>query len=244
MKKSMLVLLVIAVMLCGAAQGEEMASYPVSFLENQTTGYAWLYTVSDDMVLAVADNGYQPAENSEMAVGGGGTHSWDIGGLRKGEASVTFTYSQAWDPQPADPEVTFTFAVDDTGDLTLVAAAGLPEQYMPDKAVVRLNENPTTGYLWEAQAEPNGILSPIGDTYEAQQQASLGAAGAGGVHTWIYSGTLEGTVVLTFRYTRSFEPDEPPASIMRFTYIVDENLYVTLMGMDGDYETYIPAAQE
>jgi predicted secreted protein len=243
MKKAMLALLACAALLCGTALGAETAGYPVTFLENQTTGSAWTFAVSDDTALAVADGGYQASESSGMIAGAGGTHSWTIGGLKEGEANVTFTYAQAWEPQPSDPVVVLHFSSDAAGNLTLVSSEGLPEQYMPGKVVVRLLENPTTGYQWKAETDVSGILSPDSDAYQADQ-TSLDAVGAGGVHAWIYSAEAAGTVAITFSYVRSFEPDKAPAGTVKLTYVVDRDLNVALMGMDGDYAQYMADMQE
>lgn len=51
-----------------------------------------------------------------------------------------------------------------------------------DRVVVRLNENPTTGYVWNATAAKG--LSIISDTYTAPD---TGLIGAGGYREWILS---------------------------------------------------------
>jgi predicted secreted protein len=239
MKKPVLLLLVCAVLLCGTALGTDMAAYPVTFEENQTTGYMWFYAVSDETVLAVTDHGYQPKESSGDIVGAGGTHAWTITGAGAGEASVSFCYAWAWAEELPEPVVTYTFSSDAAGKLTLVSTEGLPEQYMSGTVAIRLMENPTTGYTWAVEAAPQGMLTPVRDVYEADA-AAAGAVGAGGVHTWIYKSESAGTAILTFRYGRSFEEGSTPASELMLTYIINGDLSVNLMGLDGDYSMYIP----
>ncbi|MBN1778139.1 MAG: protease inhibitor I42 family protein [Clostridiales bacterium] len=238
MKKTMLILLAGAVLLCGTALAEETAGYSVAFAENQTTGYVWSFAVSDEAVLAVTDFEYRPAESAGGLVGAGGTHTWLITGKGAGEASVSFYDTWAWVEELTDPQVVYTFSVDESGILTLVSVEGMPEKYMSGMAVVQLQENPTTGYAWQFDAEPEGILTLLSDAYEADDTA-VDIAGAGGVHTWIFKGEAAGTVLLTFNYARSFEPDEKPAAVVKLTYIVDDTLTVDLMGLDGDYGLYI-----
>lgn len=242
MKKMALVLLMCTALICGAAQAGEAAPYSIVFDENPTTGYEWTFAVSDDSILAVADGGYTLSDGAENMAGAGGTHAWSVSGLKEGQASVTLTYARSWESDPSDPVVTYTFAVDAGLNVTVASAEGLPEQYMPGKAVIRLLENPTTGYEWTVEAQPEGIVSLESDEFTADAAAE-GMVGAGGVHTWIFNAGGEGTVVLTFRYARSFEPNEQPAATVTFTYQVDAESRVTQMGIDGDYEQYDPAAQ-
>jgi len=238
MKKAMLIALACAVMLCAAAFAEETAGYTVAFTENQTTGYVWSYVVSDETVLGVTDFGYQTAESADSAVGAAGTHAWVITGLQAGEASVSFYYAWAWEEELSDPQVIYSFSVDAGGTLTLVSTEGMPEQYMSGTVVIRLVENPTTGYGWGYTAEPGGVVALLSDVFEADETAGE-AAGAGGVHTWVFQGKAAGTVLLTFDYARSFESDETPAATVKLTYLVDDGLTVSLMGLDGDYDMYV-----
>ena len=238
MKKTAVFLLVCALLLGGSALGAETTSFSVTFAENQTTGHTWFYTISDEAVLAVSDLGFQPEETAGGLVGAGGTHSWTVTGTGSGEASVRFYYTWAWTEELTEPSVSYTFASDGAGGLTLLSTDGIPEQYMPGKVAVRLKENPTTGYQWYLETDIGGVLVPLDDVYE-QESLSEDAVGAGGVHTWFFDIAAAGTVVLTFRYARSMETDETPAAKLMLTYLVDENLDAMLMGMDGDYEYFL-----
>ena len=237
MRRAILLTLIIAIMLPCAAAAEETAGYFVSFLENQTTGYVWSYSISDETVLAVTDNGYQAMESNDGLVGSGGTHDWTITGLAAGDASVSFYYSWAWEEELADPQVVYTFSVDASGDLTLDSVEGMPEQYMSNTAIVQLRENPTTGYAWELSVEPAGILSVMSVGNEADD-TDTETVGSGGMHTFVVQGMAPGTAVLTCNYIRSFEADDTPAATLNLTYMIDDALTVHLMGLDGDYDLY------
>lgn len=234
MKKAVLGLLACAVMLCGAAQGAEQTSYTITLTENQTTGYAWETVVSDETVLAVADGGYVTDESEEALAGAGGTHTWAVSAVGKGEAKVTFIYTRSWESSPDDTVIVYSFAVDAQGCLTLLAVEGASEETMPGNAIISLPENPTTGYQWEVQMEPEGVLTPDCDTYTADEAAE-GMVGTGGTHTWIFSGTAEGVVALTFSCARSFAEDEAPANTVKFYYAVDTAGKVTRLRMEGSY---------
>jgi predicted secreted protein len=237
MKRLALILLVCAVLAYGAAQAEEAAGYGIIFVENLTTGYMWTYVVSDESVLAVADAGYAQSEADGAVVGAGGTHAWSVSGLRAGTASVTFTYGPIWESDDPATVVVYTFAADANKNLTLQSIEGMPDQFVPKKAVVRLKENQTTGYTWKMVADKNGILKLDSDSY-ASDKAPEGMLGFGGVHTWVFSGAARGQVMLTFRYTRSSDESEEPAATAMITYVVDSDLNVTLLSVDGDYLEY------
>jgi inhibitor of cysteine peptidase len=237
MKKAILCLLACAALLIGTASAA--SEYTVSYSENQTTGYMWYYTVSDETVLAVTDGGYKAPDASDSMVGVPGSHRWVIRALKAGEASVSFTYAWAWEETLPEPNVVYTFSADASGTLTLLSVTGMPEQYMSGTVMIRLLENPTTGYGWTADAQPQGMLTLVRDAYEADA-APEGVVGSGGVHTWVYQGAAPGTVIVTFRYARPSDSNGAAASELKLTYIVNSDLSVDLMGLDGDYSMYIP----
>ena len=238
MKKIAFVLLVcIAVALCGTAQGVTTILYRVTLNENPSTGYHWYILISDETMLSLADHGYEAAEGVDPLLEQGGTHSWTVGGLKEGEATITFTSMKPWQEQITDLVFSFTFSVDADGNLTLLSTERLPEDYAPGRTVVRLIENPTTGYHWEATANPEGVLKLIVDIYEPDSVPE-GMVGSGGVHTWVYRGEGEGSAVLTFRYVGPSGGD-PEATVL-FSYTVDANLLVSQPGIEGDYAQYNP----
>ena len=238
MKKAWLCLLVCAALLLGAASASA-SDYTVSYSENQTTGYIWHYTVSDETVLSVTDGGYQAPAATDDLVGAPGTHRWVIRGLKAGEATVNFYYAWAWEETLPEPDVTYTFSADATGTLQLLSTTGMPEQYMTGTVTIRLMENPTTGYSWTVAVEPQGMLTAVRDAYEADETSDA-TLGAGGVHTWVFQGEIPGTATLTFRYMRASDADATPESELKLTYVINNDLTVDMMGLDGDYNMYIP----
>lgn len=68
--------------------------------------------------------------------------------------------------------------------------------------VVRLAENPSTGYSWNATVTSG--LTIVGDAYEPDPQ-SPGMVGAGGTHFWILSGTAAGEQKFSAVYMRPWE---------------------------------------
>lgn len=68
--------------------------------------------------------------------------------------------------------------------------------------MVRLIENPTTGYSWNATVTSG--LTIVDDAFE-QNPASQGMAGAPGTHYWILSGTAAGQQKFSAIYMRPWE---------------------------------------
>ena len=68
--------------------------------------------------------------------------------------------------------------------------------------IVRLAENPSTGYSWNATVTSG--LAIVNDTYEADPLAQ-GRVGAGGTHSWTLKGTAAGEQKFSAVYMRSWE---------------------------------------
>ena len=224
-----------------AAETAGATSQTITYVENQTTGYTWIYSVSDESVLTVTDQGYVADANAEKAEGVGGTHAWVIAGKAEGTASVTFTLGQQWDGGEVADKIIYTYQVDSKLQLTLNSIDGIPELYMPDKAAIVLTENPTTGFQWAYKASAEGILTPELDQYVAPAETEGETlVGQGGEHVWTFAGAKEGDVTLTFMYARSWEEGVKPEATVTYTFHVGSDLTVTQTEIGGDYETYDP----
>jgi predicted secreted protein len=68
--------------------------------------------------------------------------------------------------------------------------------------IVRLAENPTTGYAWNATVTAG--IAIVNDTY-VQDPLSQGMVGAGGTHSWTLAGTAAGEQKFSAVYKRSWE---------------------------------------
>ncbi len=78
------------------------------------------------------------------------------------------------------------------GDILTVPAS--------ERVLVSLNENPTTGYMWNATASKG--LSVISDTYYPPNTTLIGA---GGYHEWILAPDTVGTYTFKATYMRPWE---------------------------------------
>jgi len=244
-KKTIALALVCAMTLFGFACAEQAAdasSMDIILSENPTTGYTWSVAVNDGDVLAVIDNDYTADAATEGLAGGGGTHSWTVTGVGKGEASVYFKLNAP--DGSTEATVGYTFSVDKQSALTMTAIIGVPETYMTDYGVVSLKENPTTGYEWTYELSADGILTPERDIYSPDSTGDEALVGAGGVHLWTFKGTAAGDVTLTFSYARSWEEGTQPEATVVFNCHVDDALNVTLSTTSEDFAQYNPDATE
>ena len=233
MKKQIPVLLLFAVLCFGMAYADNADGYSVAFTEDQSAGYVWSFTVSDDAVLAVADYG-----TTDTA----GTHAWLISGIGEGQASVSFYYMWAWAEEQQDPQVIYLFSSDAAGKLTLESIEGFPEQYMSGITVVKLAQDSATGLQWEVSIEPQGVLSLVRDTYDMDNTEGS-TEGSGGVHSFLFQGEAAGTAVIYFRYVHTPGSGETPEAMVKLTYLVEGDRTALFMGLDGDYQQYFIGAQ-
>ncbi|HVP97115.1 protease inhibitor I42 family protein [Methanoregula sp.] len=96
-------------------------------------------------------------------------------------------------PSPSMNSVTTIFVNSSSnGDILTIPAS--------DRVLVRLNENPTTGYTWNAT--PSKGLAVISDIYYPPNTSLIGA---GGYHEWILAPDTVGTYTFKAVYIRPWE---------------------------------------
>ena len=75
-----------------------------------------------------------------------------------------------------------------------------------DTIVVRLEENPTTAYLWQVEQLDSGVLEKVSDDY---QIAGGSGIGGGGERKLVFRAINSGTSPLHLKSVRQWEPDNP-----------------------------------
>ncbi|CAH2601989.1 Protease inhibitor I42 family protein [Rhodovastum atsumiense] len=78
-----------------------------------------------------------------------------------------------------------------------------------DHLVVRLAENPSTGYSWHV--DQSGILTLVGSDYLPQAIPQRGWVGSGGEHSFRFHAQTAGASELRLSYSRPWEHDQAPA---------------------------------
>lgn len=87
-------------------------------------------------------------------------------------------------------------------ELTQESFGTLYELGLGDELVLRLPENPTTGFRWSFAASGDGAVEPRGDTFDASGFALPGAAGQ---RIFRFAATRPGSVLLTLTHGRAWE---------------------------------------
>ena len=67
----------------------------IELCSNPTTGFQWLYEISDDAVVEEEDHDFHPPEGD--VVGASGKETWTFEGIGKGTTEIFMEYSQPWD---------------------------------------------------------------------------------------------------------------------------------------------------
>lgn len=70
-------------------------SFIVQLRENPTTGYMWNVTVTKG--LAITNDGYQMDSQAPNMTGVGGTHSWNMKAVQKGNQTFSGIYKRPWE---------------------------------------------------------------------------------------------------------------------------------------------------
>lgn len=121
MKKLLICVLALMCLALPALADEEPPLSPDLYLTgNGTTGYQWLYTVEDEAVLTVVDNGFTQEPGTEGMTGAGGVFAFRLDGLKEGATKVTFTYARSWEIDESTLcTVSYNVLVDDDLDVTI-----------------------------------------------------------------------------------------------------------------------------
>jgi inhibitor of cysteine peptidase len=77
---------------------------------NPTTGYGWQES-HDNTMLELVNKTYEPSDESENLVGGGGIEYFQFKALKTGTIEVTMTYKRPWE-ETAASQKTFTVTIE------------------------------------------------------------------------------------------------------------------------------------
>ena len=101
--------------------------------------------------------------------------------------------------------------------LMTLAAWGFPGAH--SAAFVTLDANPSTGYTWVCEADPEGVVTVQNESY-VPAPAPPGTVGSGGTYTFILVPESDGETELTFLYLRTWEEPPVPVQTVRYTATV------------------------
>lgn len=94
--------------------------------------------------------------------------------------------------------------------LVTQADQGQARQAVPGQRVlIRLDENPTTGFQWQIDAFDTQVLSESGSQYEPSRTDRLGG---GGLRTFVFTAREPGRTTVRLSYRRPWETASQDAS--------------------------------
>jgi inhibitor of cysteine peptidase len=95
---------------------------------------------------------------------------------------------------------------------------GLLRKELGSVFTVTLEANPTTGYRWEiSSVSPEGNVAVIGSGYSPSEPQ---LPGSGGLETWYFKADKKGRSEVYLKYSRPWEPEQPPAQERRLRLFV------------------------
>lgn len=100
----------------------------------------------------------------------------------------------------------------------------------PQTATLALSSNPTTGYSWRVEQEPE--IFDITSEY-VQEQADEEMVGVGGTETFTLTPKEEGSTEINFYYEQSWDKDSL-ATHLTYRVSVDSNMQITVEAQSGE----------
>ena len=129
--------------------------------------------------------------------------------------------------------------------LLLICAAALSGcgESKPQTATLTLPSNPTTGYSWRVEQEPE--LFEITSEY-AEDAETEGLVGAGGSETFTLTPKEAGDTEISFYYEQAWDKDSL-AERLTYKISVDDNMQISVEAQSGEVpgdESTVPEMPE
>jgi len=105
--------------------------------------------------------------------------------------------------------------------LMTLAAWGFPG--VKSAAFVTFDANPSTGYTWVCDMEPEGVVA-VKKEYYVPAPVPPGTVGSGGTYTFVLVPAADGETELTFLYLRTWEEPPVPVQTARYTATVENGV--------------------
>ncbi|MBQ4313183.1 MAG: protease inhibitor I42 family protein [Clostridia bacterium] len=85
---------------------------------NPSTGYTWIYEMSEDNIVREVKNEFQMPSPSDR-VGAGGKFVFEFEGISPGEVTLTFSYLRTFEDNPPVKTAKYIISVDNDLNVTL-----------------------------------------------------------------------------------------------------------------------------
>ncbi|MDD5440312.1 MAG: protease inhibitor I42 family protein [Candidatus Omnitrophica bacterium] len=99
------------------------------------------------------------------------------------------------------------------------------ETYVGQSAVFHLRSNKTTGYEWQLAGPLDTKVIELAGSHYAPDAS--GMVGSGGTEVWTFKGIAPGTALVSFKYVRPWEKDNPDVQKAGYRVIVKEQPAMT-----------------
>jgi inhibitor of cysteine peptidase len=106
-----------------------------------------------------------------------------------------------------------------TASIKLADDSGKIEINSGESFMIKLESNPTTGYLWNLAKPESDIIKKIDDVYKPAKTTG-NVVGSGGTEEWTFKAIAKGETKLIFQYIRPWEKDKQPEKETIYTIIV------------------------
>ena len=104
---------------CAGMQGQKTATIEIE--GNPTTGYTWVYTVSQEGVVREVSNEYTADKTDKGLAGLGGKFIFTFKSIAAGETRLVFSYLRIWEKDvPAVKTLAYKASVDNKKNLKLM----------------------------------------------------------------------------------------------------------------------------
>lgn len=105
----------------------------------------------------------------------------------------------------------------------------------PQTATLALPSNPTTGYAWRVEQEPE--IFDVASDY-AEEKTDEEIAGAGGTETFTLTPKEAGTSTVSFYYEQPWDKDNDPTRL-NYEIKVDKNMQMVVESQTADLPGYM-----
>ena len=106
-----------------------------------------------------------------------------------------------------------------TASIKLADDSGNIEVKTGESFMIKLESNPTTGYLWSLSKPESDIIKKIDNVYKPAKTDGK-VVGSGGTEEWTFKAIAKGKTKLTFQYVRPWEKNKQLEKEAIYTIIV------------------------
>lgn len=105
----------------------------------------------------------------------------------------------------------------------ILSLLGMGGHFSSSTAVVSFDANPSTGYSWVCEMEPEGVVE-IEKEYYTPAPVPPGTVGSGGLYTFVIAPVADGETTLTFYYMRAWEGKDSAAEVVSYDVTVTDGM--------------------